>query len=121
MKYFLVLCFVFFLSCDNSKGLTPEQLRTGTFKTILNDTVSSLAIRNATKQIETYDDEKFEFDVFWNSDFEYSLKRINPKNALDSTEFIVKITGIHKNTYTFKAHYKGFKYFQEGKAIRISD
>ena len=121
MKYFLILCFVFFLSCNQSKGLTPEQLKVGTFKTILNDSVSSLAVRSATKQIETYNDVKYEFNIYWKSNFEYSLKRINPKNALDSTAFIIKITGIHKNTYTFKAHYKGFKYFQKGKAIRISD
>ena len=122
MKYFLILSFVFFFSCEGSDSLTPSQLKTGTFKTLLDDQeTTSIAFRNHKIQVETYDNKKDTFLIHWKSDFEYILKKTNPKNALDSTSFIVKITGIHKNSYTFKAYYKGSNYKQKGKAIKIKE
>jgi hypothetical protein len=121
MKYILVLGLLLFLSCKDSKSLTPLEIRTGTFKTVLDKSdVESLAYRSSTIQIETYNQKKDTFNIYWKSDFEYILKKVNPKNNLDSTEFIVKITGIHKNSYTFKAYYKGSNYKQKGKAIKVN-
>ena len=117
-----ILSFILFYSCSETKGLTPEELKTGTFKTILDDQeVESTAYRNNKIQIETYNNIKDTFSINWKSDFEYILKKTNPKNALDSTEFIVKITGIHKKSYTFTAYYKGSNYKQKGKAFKMSN
>lgn len=121
MKYLLIFSLIFFFSCNNS-ALTPIQLKTGTFKTVLDDNnTESIAYRNNKIQIETYNSKKDTFYINWKSDFEYQLNKTNPKNALDSTEFVVKITGVHKNSYTFKAYYKGSNYKQKGKAFKISD
>lgn len=119
--YFFFLT-LFLLSCNNEKTLTPPELKTGTFKTVLDGkTVSSVATRNDSIQIETYNNKKDTFYIQWKSDFEYILKQKNPKNNLDSIPFIVKITGVHGQAYTFKAHYKGNKYVQKGKAIKIKN
>ncbi|MCF6349656.1 MAG: DNA topoisomerase IV [Flavobacteriaceae bacterium] len=90
------------------------------FKTLLDDhTTVSFATRNKTTQVETFNGKKDTFLIHWKSDFEYTLKKTNPKNDLDSTEFIVKITGIYKNSYTFKAYFKGSNFKQKGKVIKI--
>jgi hypothetical protein len=122
MKYILVIILIIFFACDNESNLTPEQLKTGTFKTYIDDSeLTSVATRNKTFQIETFNQIKDTFLIKWKSNFEYSLFKKNPKNNLDSTEFIVKITGIHKNSYTFRAYYKGSNFKQKGKAIKLNE
>lgn len=122
MKYFIICSFLLFFSCKKNNTLTSKDLRTGTFKTILDtNKMVSVAIRNDTMQVETYNGKKDTFYVFWKSDFEYSLKKMYPKNALDSVEFIVKITGIHKKSYDFKAYFKGSNYKQKGVAFKLED
>ena len=119
---FTLLITIFLFSCNNEKPLSPQELKTGTFKTTLkNSTVSSIAIRMDSLQIETYNNKKDTFYINWKSDFEYILKQKNPKNDIDSLEFVVKITGIHGKSYTFKAHYKGNKYIQKGTAEKIKN
>ena len=79
----------------------------------------SIAVRNDSIQIETYNNVKDTFAIQWNSNFEYELHKINPKKGLDSVPFYVKITGVKDSTYTFKAHYKGSDFKQKGKVIKI--
>jgi len=121
MKYIIVIIFIIFYACNNESNLTPEQLKIGTFKTYINDSdLTSVATRNENFQIETFNQKKDTFLIKWKSNFEYSLFKKNPKNNLDSTEFIVKITGIHKNSYTFRAYYKGSNFKQKGKAVKLN-
>ena len=77
--------------------------------------------RNDSIQIEIYNSVKDTFDIKWESNFEYILTKTRPKNELDSTPFHVKITGFENDSYTFKASYKGSKYIQKGKAIKLKD
>ncbi len=122
MKYIIVILFFSIIACDSTPNITPKQLRTGTFKTFLDgSSISSIAKRNNDIQIETYNQKQDTFKIRWKSNFEYTLINKNPKTDLDKMEFIVKITGIHKNTYTFRAHYKGSNYKQTGKVIKIAD
>jgi len=123
MRIFYILLSLFFLfSCKNEKTLTPNEIKTGTFKTVLDKTdTSSIAVRNDSIQVETYNNKKDTFYINWKSDFEYILKQKHPKNSLDSIEFVVKITGIHGQSYSFKAHYKGNKYTQKGTATKIKN
>ena len=112
----------FLLSCNKEKPLTPNDIKTGTFKTVLDGkNISSVATRNNSIQIETYNNKKDTFYINWKSDFEYILKQKNPKNSLDSIDFVVKITGIHGKSYTFNAHYKGNKYIQKGTAMKVKE
>jgi len=78
-----------------------------------------VAVRNDTLQIETYGSIKDTFAIKWNSNFEYELRKVNPKKGLDSVPFYVKITGTKGNTYTFKANYKGSNFKQSGKVVKI--
>ncbi len=120
MKYiFFILALLVFTSCKkNTTAIT--KFKTGTFKTLLKDTdITSLAVRNDSVQIETYNNVKDTFAIEWKSNFEYTLLKVNPKNALDSTPFYVKITGFKENSYTFIAHYKGSNFKQKGEAIKI--
>lgn len=99
-----------------------KQFKTGTFKTTLEENDdTSIAIRNDSIQIEIYKNTKDTFAIEWKSNFEYVLTKLEPKNALDSTPFHVKITGFKANSYTYKANYKGSNFRQKGKAIKLKD
>ncbi len=121
MKYLIFILLSILISCKENSNLKPEQIRTGTFKTVLTEgNYESIATRNNTIQVETYNQKKDTFYINWKSNFEYSLVKKNPKNDLDKKEFVVKITGIKKNEYTFTAHYKGSNFKQKGTAIKIN-
>ena len=113
-------CFLLFISCAERGDI--NQFKTGTFKTQLDDSdINSVAFRNDSIQIETYNNAKDTFAIKWTSNFEYELLKLNPKTQLDSTPFIVKITGIKENSYSFSAHFKGSNFKQKGKAIKLED
>jgi len=121
LVFITISIFVFLISCqDNNTDV--NKFKTGTFNTFLEDTdATSVAIRNDSIQIEIYNSVKDTFDIKWESNFEYILTKTRPKNELDSTPFHVKITGFENDSYTFKASYKGSKYIQKGKAIKLKD
>ncbi len=124
MKYpFLIIVYLLiFSSCEKGESLDATKLRTGTFKTLLDESDEvSTAERNELIQIETYNNKKDTFNIEWKSNFEYILTKVNPKKGLDSLPFHVKITGIKGNTYTFKAYYKGSNFKQKGTAIKLKD
>lgn len=113
---YIFLLLIFF-SCE--KNTDVSQFRTGTYKTYLDDSDEvSTAIRSDSMQIEIYNNVRDTFAISWKSNFEYELRKVNPKKGLDSVPFYVKITGIKGNTYTFKANYKGSNFKQQGKAIK---
>jgi len=115
MKYLSVIAFLIIISCKENTG-DINQFKTGTFKTFLEDSdVSSIAKRNDTIQIETYNNHKNTFAIKWKSNFESILTKTHPKTALDSTPFHVKITGFKNKPYTFKASYKGSNFKQKGR------
>ena len=114
-----IVFFIFLISCKE-KTTDIAMYKTGTFNTYLDDTdITSVAIRNDSIQIETYNQKIDTFKIVWKSNFEYVLTKLHPKNELDSTPFYVKITGFTKNSYTFKAYYKGSNFKQKGKAVKI--
>ena len=121
LVFITISIFVFLISCqDNNTDV--NKFKTGTFNTFLEDMdATSIAIRNDSIQIEIYNSVKDTFDIKWESNFEYILTKTRPKNELDSTPFHVKITGFENDSYTFKASYKGSKYIQKGKAIKLKD
>lgn len=118
---FILILFLFF-SCEKPKNIDLEIFKTGTFKTLLdaNDD-SSIAVRNDSIQIETYNSKKDTFAINWINNFEYVLKKTNPKTALDNTPFHVKITGVKEDSYTFKAYYKGSNFKQTGTVYKLEE
>jgi len=121
MRYFRVLALTLLLtSCLKNSSASVEDFREGTFKTILEDNEAvSMATRNDSLQIETYEQVTDTFVIRWLDPFEYVLQKKNPKTLLDSTDFHVKITGISGNSYDFKAFYSGSNFQQKGTAHKI--
>ena len=121
MRYFWVLSLIILLtSCLKSSSGSVDDFREGTFKTILEDNEAvSMATRNDSLQIETYEQVTDTFLIRWLDPFEYVLKKKNPKTLLDSTDFHVKITGISEDGYDFKAFYSGSNFQQKGTAYKI--
>ncbi len=121
MRFILALIFVLTLSsCLKNSSGSVEDFRTGTFKTVLEDNESvSMAVRNDSLQIETYEQVKDTFAITWLDPFEYVLRKKNPKTLLDSTDFHVKIIGISGDSYNFKAYYSGSNFQQKGTAYKI--
>ena len=121
-KFIFLVILISLSSCMNSKKIDVESFKIGKFKTVLdaNEDVS-FAVRNDSIQIETHDSKEYEYSINWVNNFEYVLKKINPKTTLDNTPFHVKITGIKENSYTFVANYKGSNFKQKGTVIKISD
>ncbi len=119
MRYlFIIIILTILVSCNGNTNVTD--FKTGTFKTFLEDSdVTSIAVRNDTIQIETYNNIKDTFAIEWKSNFEYILTKLHPKNELDSTPFHVKITKIEGKSYDFKAYYKGSNFKQKGSAIKL--
>ena len=114
---FLIILLI--VSC-NEAPKTANIFKIGKYKTILEDSeTTSTAVRNDSIQIETYDNKKDTFSIRWINNFEYILLKKNPKSKLDSTPFHVKITAIKKNSYNFKAYYKGSNFKQKGKAVKL--
>lgn len=120
MKYIFFFFILITITSCNKTTNDITKFKTGTFKTFLdNSDKTSTAIRNDSIQIETYNNVKDTFAIEWKSNFEYILLKVNPKSALDSTPFYVKITGFKENSYTFTAHYKGSNFKQLGNAVKL--
>ncbi|MFK5890732.1 MAG: DNA topoisomerase IV [Flavobacteriaceae bacterium] len=122
MRHFITLLILLSLfSCKNSTLKDLDYYKTGTFKTILSDkNITSTATRNDTLQIETYEGKKDTFYIKWKNNFEYILTHKNPKTALDSVPFHVKITGFDGDNYSFKAFYQDSNFKQKGTATKIN-
>ncbi len=124
MKKILVLFLLISIvvSCENGTNLSIQDFKTGTFETFLDDSnATSIAVRNDSIQVETYNFKKDTFEIKWKSNFEYILSKKNPKSKLDSTRFFVKITGIKGSSYIFKANYEGSNFKQTGTVTKISE
>jgi len=115
-----ILLLILLASCLKNSSGNIEDFRTGTFKTVLEDSESvSMAVRNDSIQVETYRQVKDTFSINWIDSFEYVLRKKNPKTLLDSTDFHVKITSISGDSYEFKAFYSGSNFQQKGTAYKI--
>ncbi len=121
MRYALGLLLVCSItSCLKNSSGSVEDFRVGKFRTVLEDSESvSMAVRNDSIQIETYEQVQDTFVITWIDPFEYVLRKKNPKTLLDSTDFHVKITGISNDSYEFKAFYSGSNFQQKGTAYKI--
>lgn len=121
MRFFSVLFLIVLLtSCLKNTSGSVDDFRVGTFKTILEDNEAvSMAVRNDSLQIETYEQVRDTFMIRWLDPFEYVLRKKNPKTLLDSTDFHVKIIRVSGDSYDFKAFYSGSNFQQKGTAYKI--
>ena len=116
----IIIILTCFISCIESSKVNVGDFKKGAFKTVLDDDETvSMAYRNDSLQIESYQEVKDTFYITWLDQFEYVLLKKNPKNLLDSTPFHVKITSVKKDSYTFRANYKGSNFKQKGTAFKL--
>lgn len=122
MKYLYIIIVSVAFSCSTGNETDILSFRKGNFKTFLGaHKDSSFFYRTDKFQFETYRNQVDTFSIYWKSNFEYELRKVNPKNKLDSTPFIVKITGIKDKSYKFKGSYLGSNFKQEGNTYKISE
>ena len=115
------MIFATMVSCYKQPESKTINFKVGKYKTVLEENdITSYAERNDSIQIETYNEAKDTFKIVWVNQFEYFLLKINPKSKLDSTPFYVKITAVKKNSYKFRAYYKGSNFKQKGIATKIN-
>ena len=116
----IIIILTCFISCIESSKVNVGDFKKGAFKTVLDDGETvSMAYRNDSLQIESYQEFKDTFYITWLDQFEYVLLKKNPKTLLDSTPFHVKITSVKKDSYAFRAHYKGSNFKQKGTAFKL--
>lgn len=109
-------------SCSQGNKTDIASFKKGHFKTYLGERKdSSTFYRYDHLQIERYRNNIDTFTIAWKSNFEYELKKTNPKSKLDSIPFLVKITGIKNNSYEFKGSYLGSNFKQEGVTIKTGE
>lgn len=118
MKKIIVLfAIITFTSCAN-EPLNPDRFKQGNFEIPASKGYSATFItRIDSLQIEKYDDRIDTLTIFWKNNFNYTLKMMHPKNAIDEEPIHVKITNINKDSYDFEAIIGQSNYIQKGSVI----
>lgn len=123
MRKIALLLFVFTLSigCKN-KPLNSDRFKTGTFEIPAGKGYEkTIIVRQDSLQIETYEDRIDTLSIVWKNNFNYTLKMIHPKTAIDEDPIHIKITNIEKKSYEFEAVIGHSNFIQKGEIIKISN
>ncbi|WP_372793215.1 hypothetical protein [Lutibacter sp.] len=109
------------VSCKNDE-LNPDRFKTGTFEIPEGKGYEKTIItRQDSLQIEKYEDKIDTLSISWKDNFNYTLKMINPKTAIDEDPIHIKITRIQKDSYEFEAVIGHSNYVQKGKLIKTTN
>jgi hypothetical protein len=113
----IVLLFVItitILSCKNDE-LNPERFKTGTFEIPEGKGYEkTIIIRKDSLQIEKYENRIDSLSIIWKNNFNYTLKMLHPKTAIDEEPMHVKITNLNKNSYDFEIKIGHSNFVQKG-------
>ncbi|MBL4723958.1 MAG: hypothetical protein JKY73_00840 [Lutibacter sp.] len=123
MKKIALIIVVFFsvLSCKNDT-LDADRFKTGTFEIPEGKGYEkTVIIRQDSIQIEKYVDRIDTLSIVWKNNFNYTLKMIHPKTAIDEDPIHVKITNIEKDSYDFEAVIGHSNFIQKGTLIKKKD
>ncbi len=101
--------------------LSPDRFKTGLFEIPEEKGYSKTTIiRSDSLQIEIYEEKIDTLSIVWKDNFNYTLKMIHPKTAIDEDPIYVKITNIENNSYDFEATIGYSNFVQKGKIIKIT-
>lgn len=110
-----------FVSCKNDE-LNPERFKTGTFEIPEGKGYEkTVIIRQDSLQIEKYEDRIDSLSIIWKNNFNYTLKMLHPKTAIDEDPIHVKITSLKKDSYDFEAVIGHSNYIQKGTIFKTSN
>jgi len=117
----IIALFTFLIGCKE-EPLSPDRFKTGTFEIPADKGYSRTEIvRIDSLQIEKYEEKIDSFSISWKNNFNYTLKMIHPKSAIDEDPIYVKITNVEKNSYDFEAVIGHSNFIQKGSITKIDN
>ena len=119
----LSLLFLVLFSCKNKdEALDADRFKSGTFEIPAGQGYEkTIIIRQDSIQIEKYEDRIDTLSIAWKNNFNYTLKMLNPKTAIDEDPIHIKITNIKDNSYEFEAVIGHSNYVQKGEITKTSN
>jgi len=110
-----------FYACT-SESMNADRFKTGTFEIPAGKGYSKTIItRTDSLQIEQYEQKIDTLIIEWKNHFNYTLKMVSPKNAIDKELIHVKITSVKENSYEFESVIGRSNFVSKGELIKISD
>jgi len=119
----LPLFLVALFSCkDENKVLDADRFKSGTFEIPAGQGYEkTIIIRQDSIQIEKYEDRIDTLSISWKNNFNYTLKMLHPKTAIDEDPIHIKITSVKDNSYEFEAVIGHSNYVQKGEITKTSN
>lgn len=113
-----LLLLVLFSCKDNA----PDRFKSGTFEIPAGKGYEkTIIIRQDSIQIEKYENRTDTLSISWKNNFNYTLKMLHPKSAIDEDPIHIKITSIKANSYEFEAMIGQSNYVQRGEITKKSN
>ncbi len=117
----IIVLLIALISCKND-ALNPDHFKIGTFEIPEGKGYEkTVIVRQDSLQIETYEDRIDSLSISWKDNFNYTLKMLHPKTAIDEDPIHIKITSIDKDSYEFEAVIGHSNFVQKGKLIKITN
>ena len=119
----LPLLLVVLFSCKNkNEAPDADRFKSWTFEIPAGQGYEkTIIIRQDSIQIEKYEDRIDTLSISWKNNFNYTLKMLHPKTAIDEDPIHIKITNIKDNSYEFEAVIGHSNYVQKGEITKISN
>lgn len=106
------------ISCKN-EPLDPDRFKTGTFEIPAGKGYEkTVIVRIDSLQIETYEERVDTLSIIWKNNFNYTLKMLHPKTAIDEDPIHIKITNIEKDSYDFESVIGHSNFVQKGTVYK---
>lgn len=120
-KIVFLLLLASFISCNN-EPLDADRFKLGTFEIPAGKGYEkTIIIRQDSIQIETYEARIDTLSIKWKNNFNYTLKMIHPKTAIDEDPIHIKITNLKDDSYDFEAVIGHSNFVQKGTLFKIKN
>ena len=118
-KIILLLSIIALLISCKNEPLDPDRFKTGTFEIPAGKGYEkTVIIRIDSLQIETYEERVDTLSIIWKNNFNYTLKMLHPKTAIDEDPIHIKITNIEKDSYDFESVIGHSNFVQKGTVYK---
>ncbi len=119
--FLLLVILVSFFACKN-EAVDADRFKTGVFEIPEGKGYSkTLITRIDSLQIEQYENKIDTLIIEWKNNFNYTLKMVSPKNAIDKELIHVKITSVTDDSYEFESVIGRSNFVSKGELIKISN